>query len=123
MDRRIGRNGDFQTASTGSKRGAYYDSPPKWALGIGQKSCFFAKKTINVIDSELHCSYNSVMNTERKKIVIDGGRQQILQVRIDREVVKKAREKAILCGLSVSDVVRNQLTNYVNDPNGVLIFK
>ena len=63
------------------------------------------------------------MNTERKKTVIGGGRQQILRVRIDREVVKKAREKAILCGLSVSDVVRNQLTNYVNDPNGVLIFK
>lgn len=105
------------------KGGAYYDSPPKWALGIGQKSWFFAKKTIKVIDSRLYCSYNSVMNNERKKTVIGGGRQQILQVRIDREVVKKAREKAILCGLSVSDVVRNQLTNYVNDPNGVLIFK
>lgn len=113
----------FKQLLQAQKGGAYYDSPPKWALGIGQKSCFFAKKTIKVIDSRLYCSYNSVMNTERKKTVIGGGRQQILQVRIDREVVKKAREKAILCGLSVSDVVRNQLTNYVNDPNGVLIFK
>ena len=92
-------------------------------IGHWSKIMIFCNKTIKVIDSRLYCSYNSVMNTERKKTVIGGGRQQILQVRIDREVVKKAREKAILCGLSVSDVVRNQLTNYVNDPNGVLIFK
>lgn len=63
------------------------------------------------------------MGSKERKTIIGGEKQQILQVRIDRDLVKKAREKAILCGLSVSDVVRNQLTNYVNDPNGVLIFK
>lgn len=45
-----------------------------------------------------------------------------LQVRIEKEALKKVQEKAKKSRLTVSQIVRKMLDDYVSDPQGKLIF-
>lgn len=45
-----------------------------------------------------------------------------LQVRMEKQIVEKAKEQAKKSGLSLSLVVRKLLEDYVNDPQPKLIF-
>ncbi len=49
-------------------------------------------------------------------------KMKFLQVRMNSELVDKAKERAQKSGLSLSLVVRRLIEDYVNDPQPKLIF-